>query len=137
MLSINFRTGTLFFFLTEIIKADFLRRNIHSTIIHRSGSGISRLLKKLSLEIHLRFILKETCTIFFSFSRTGDYMPNTSLQVPDAVFSMDGLDVAKFVVNWFERFLLVVVDGNVDFTRNYIWQTSIQDQLVVKILWRD
>ena len=29
---------------------------------------------------------------------------------------MEGLDVAKFVVNWFQRFLLVVVDGNVDFT---------------------
>ena len=33
---------------------------------------------------------------------------------------MEGLDVAKFPVNWFQRFLLIVVDGNIDFTGNYV-----------------
>ena len=45
---------------------------------------------------------------------------------------MAGLDVPKFVFIWFQRFLFIVAGALPHKTT--FWQTSIEDQLVVKIL---
>ena len=47
---------------------------------------------------------------------------------------MAGLDVPKFVFIWFQRFLFIVAGALPHKTT--FWQTSIEDQLVVKILLR-
>jgi len=49
---------------------------------------------------------------------------------------MAGLDVAKFVFKWFQKFVFMVVMVLSILIETTYWETSIPGQLVVKISWR-